>query len=63
MASVLVDLDVESLGPEVRKADKPDFSATRKLYSHVKKTVSTVTLGLLINMMIVVFNSFFSHGV
>ncbi|KAK2890902.1 hypothetical protein QQF64_007021 [Cirrhinus molitorella] len=37
MASVLVDLDVESLGPEVHKADKPDFSATRKLYSHVKK--------------------------
>ncbi|XP_052429911.1 thiosulfate sulfurtransferase/rhodanese-like domain-containing protein 2 isoform X1 [Carassius gibelio] len=37
MASMLVDLDVESLGPEVHKADKPDFSATRKLYSHVKK--------------------------
>ncbi|XP_016353913.1 thiosulfate sulfurtransferase/rhodanese-like domain-containing protein 2 isoform X1 [Sinocyclocheilus anshuiensis] len=37
MASMLVDLDVESLGSEVHKADKPDFSAARKLYSHVKK--------------------------
>ncbi|XP_067238156.1 thiosulfate sulfurtransferase/rhodanese-like domain-containing protein 2 [Chanodichthys erythropterus] len=37
MASVLVDLDVESLAPEVHKEDKLDFSATRKLYSYVKK--------------------------
>lgn len=44
MASMLIDLDVESLGPEVHKADKPDFSATRKLYSHVKKMVSTVLI-------------------
>ncbi len=44
MASMLVDLDVESLGPEVHKADKPDFSAARKLYSHVKKMVSTVII-------------------
>ncbi|KAK7137690.1 hypothetical protein R3I94_013366 [Phoxinus phoxinus] len=37
MANVLVDLDVESLAPEVHKEDKPDFSSTRKLYSYVKK--------------------------
>ncbi len=41
MESILVDLEVESLGPEGHKADKPDVSATRKLYSHVKKMVST----------------------
>ncbi|XP_052006269.1 thiosulfate sulfurtransferase/rhodanese-like domain-containing protein 2 [Xyrauchen texanus] len=35
--SVLVNLDVESLGPELLKRDKPDFSTTRKLYSCVKK--------------------------
>lgn len=62
MASVLVDLDVESLAPEVHKEDKLDFSATRKLYSYVKKRVSIVIiLSRLVGigiMMIVVFNTF-----
>jgi len=44
MANVLVDLDVESLAPEVHKEDKPDFSSTRKLYSYVKKRVSVVII-------------------
>lgn len=37
IASLLVDLDVEKPGSEVHKADKPDFSAARKLLSCQEK--------------------------
>ncbi|KAI4899923.1 hypothetical protein NFI96_019501 [Prochilodus magdalenae] len=35
--SVLIDLDVEGLTPEIPKQEKSEFSTTRKCYSYIKK--------------------------
>lgn len=43
--SVLIYLDVESLNPAIsqhQKQDKPQFSTTRKCYSHLKKKVQFI---------------------
>lgn len=51
--SVLVHLDVESLGPDVHKEHKPDFSTTRKLYSYIKKRVSISTIEILMGVKVI----------
>lgn len=51
--SVLVHLDVESLGPDVHKEHKPDFSTTKKLYSYIKKRVSISIIEFLMDLKVI----------